>query len=129
MDPNLFHVDSERAMEAVGLIVLLAFIVERALAVIFESRKFVEATSDSAAKEIIASIVSIAICMYWQFDAISMIILSEKNRVAGYIVTGLVIAGGSKGAVKLFHDLLNVQSSAVREAKAKKQAKLCDTPK
>lgn len=115
MDPNLFHVDWERTFEAVGLIVILAFIVERALAVLFESRMFVCRYGSGPAKEVIATVVSIIICFAWKFDALSMIVLTEHTTPWGFVLTGMVIAGGSKGAVKLFHDLLNIKSSAVAE--------------
>jgi len=33
----------------------------------------------------------------------------------GYLLTAAIVAGGSKGAVKLFRDLLDWKSSAFRE--------------
>ena len=41
MDPNLFHLDWERVSEVLVAIVILAFLLERALAVLFESRFFI----------------------------------------------------------------------------------------
>ena len=38
MDPNLFHLDWERVGEVLTAIVVLSFVLERALAVPFESR-------------------------------------------------------------------------------------------
>jgi hypothetical protein len=38
MDPNLFHIDWERTLEALVAIVILSFVVERACAILFESR-------------------------------------------------------------------------------------------
>ena len=40
MDPNLFHVDWERTLEAVVAIIILSFLVERVSALLFESRFF-----------------------------------------------------------------------------------------
>lgn len=42
MDPNLFHLDWERVGEVLATIVVLAFLLERALAVLFESRFFIK---------------------------------------------------------------------------------------
>lgn len=49
IDPNLFHMDWERTFEVLIVIILLAFIVERALAIIFESRFFIDRQSGSGA--------------------------------------------------------------------------------
>lgn len=120
MDPNLFHVDWERTFEALVLIIILAFVVERALAVLFEV-PIIVARVPSGAKALVAVGVSIWVCYVWHFDALSIIILAERTSVPGYIVTGAVIAGGSKASIKLFHDLLDVKSTAVREAEPLKQ--------
>lgn len=44
MDPNLFHLDYERAFELIVTLSVIAIFVERALAPIFESRWFIEKT-------------------------------------------------------------------------------------
>ena len=112
MDPNLIHVDWERTFEALTLIVILAFFVERSLAVIFESRFYIEYFDRDGVKELSAIVVSVAACVIWKLDAVGMIILTETTTVPGYIVTGLVVAGGSKASIKLFHDLLKVKSTS-----------------
>ena len=66
----------------------------------------------------IALAVSVAICFVWEFDAVSMIVLAERTNWFGYLVTGGVIAGGSKAAIKLFHDVLDFKSNALREMEA-----------
>lgn len=112
MDPNLFHLDWERVGEVLAAIVVLSFILERALAILFESRSFLKRFESAGIKEWIAAAVCIAVCIVWKFDAISMIVLTDKTTVFGEIVTGAVIAGGSKASLKLFHDVLGVRSSA-----------------
>ncbi len=121
MDPNLFVADWEKIFEALMFIIVSSFIVERFLALLFESRFWIEKVESkgSSLKEVLALIVSVTICVYWSFDAVSMIIPSQPTTtLLGEIVTGGVIAGGSKASVKLFHDLLKIQSSA-RAAKKK----------
>jgi hypothetical protein len=112
MDPNLIHVDWERTFEALTMIIIFAFVVERALAVVFETRTFIEYFDRNGLKELIAIAVAIAVCVFWQFDALGMFLLTETTTAPGYAVTGLVVAGGSKVSIKLFHDLLDVKSSA-----------------
>lgn len=115
MDPNLFHLDWQRTFEVLAAIVVFSFIVERALVVVFEHRAFVRAFDRRGVKEPIAFLVALAVCFYWDFDAVSMIILREKTSLAGEVLTAAVIAGGSKGAIKLFRDVLGFKSRAYAE--------------
>jgi hypothetical protein len=112
MDPNLFHLDWERTAEVLTTITVLAFLLERALAPIFEHRGFLKRFASKGVKEMIAFGVSVAVCLYWQFDAFSMIILTERTTPLGAALTGAIVAGGSKASIKLFHDVLNIRSSA-----------------
>lgn len=170
MDPNLFHLDWERTLEALVGIIVLSFLVERACAVLFESRWWISQFEDarvgkllgasenapsgnispvvenpSAAgekqgkvntgetagpakqkalagqryplKEFVGFVLSLIICWVWKFDAVSIIMLSERTQLAGIIITAGVVAGGSKASIALFHDLLKVRSSANEERK------------
>ncbi len=128
MDPNLFHIDYERLTEVLVTIVILSMIIERALSIVFESRLFIEWTEKKkfrAMKESISFIVSAAVCLIWKFDAITVLLVSsEEMTVPGMIITGAVIAGGSKGSVKLFKDVLGFMSSAEKEKETKKEVRL-----
>jgi hypothetical protein len=120
MDPNLFFLDYERLFEVLSTIVVFSFFVERALSVVFESRWFIKAYEDKpkrkGLKELIALAVSIALCAFWEFDALSIIVVSKSTmQIPGYILTGAVIAGGSKGSVKLFKDVMGFMSNAEKE--------------
>ena len=119
MDPNLFNLDGERVAEVLAAIVILAFVIERALAVLFESRFFINRFKEKGLKEIIAFIVAALVCWYWEFDALSMIFLKEEVTVYGEVITGAVVAGGSKASVKLFRDVLGFMSKA--EAKRQEE--------
>lgn len=117
-DPTLFGIDWSMVLEVLTVIIVLSFLVERALAPLFESRWFLirevrrnEANRKGSYKPLIAVILSAAVCYIWQFDAISIIFHREHMTVFGAFVTGAVIAGGSKASIKLFHDVLNVKSS------------------
>lgn len=112
MDPALFRIDWEVLFEVLGAIIVLSFFVERALALVFEHRWFVNRLSEKGLKEPIAFLVSLGIVKYWNFDALGVIFHADKTSWWGYLVTAAIIAGGSKASIKLFHDLLKVRSTA-----------------
>jgi len=118
MDPNLFHLDWERLIEVLMAIVVLAFFVERALSLLFESRYFINRFQGKSLKEVLAFAVSAAVCWYWDFDALSMILLKSQVTIYGTIITGAVVAGGSKASVKLFRDILQFKSTAEAQRQA-----------
>jgi hypothetical protein len=115
MDPNLFHLDWERTFEVLAAIVVLAFFTERALAPLFENRWWLARFDDKVSKELIAFLLALVVCLRWQFDAVSMIVLTAKTSPLGEVITAAVIAGGSKASIKLFRDVLDFKSSALRE--------------
>ena len=122
MDPNLFHLDWERTFEALVGIVILSFFIERALSILFESRWFIEKVKGNSnrmkgLKEFIAFAVSAAVCIAWKFDAISVIFLTDKTTIAGAIITGAIVAGGSKASIKLFKEMMGFMSDAEAERK------------
>jgi len=114
MDPNFIQLDWERTLDALSITSIMAIVIERALSMLFDSSFYIERHKDGL-KEAIAFAVSAAACAYWQFDVISMILLTKSaTTVPGYLVTGALVAGGSKGSVKLFEDLLNWQGTAAK---------------
>ena len=101
--------------EALGAIVVLALFVERALALLFEHRWFIKNFDQKGVKEPVAFLVAIAVTVFLKFDALSIVILQERVTVPGMVLTAAVVAGGGKGAVKLFRDVLKWKSSAYQE--------------
>lgn len=128
VDPTLFSVDWSMLIEGLALIIILSFFVERALALLFESRKFLAyelaraEIGKGSYKPVIAFIASAALCYVWQFDIISVLFHREHMTGLGAIVTGAVIAGGSKASIKLFHDVLDVRSDFFKESREQKSA-------
>ena len=120
MDPNLFHLDWDRTIEVLATIVVLSFFVERALALVFEHKWFVAKFRDRGLKEPITFLVAAYLCRRWNFDAVSVVVLSDSVSLPGMLLTAAVIAGGSKASVKLFHDVLGVRSTAERDAQDEK---------
>lgn len=147
MDPNLFHIDWERTLEALVGIIVLSFLVERVCALVFESRWYIRLFDDKRVghcppnseggdpegddggddqppagrlypiKEIGAFALAALTCWIWDFDAVSIIFLREQTHWAGTLITAGVIAGGSKASIKLFHDLMKIRSAAEVERK------------
>ena len=115
MAPDLFAVNWDTLGEALALVVVLSILVERALSVVFEHRYFINKFDESQVKEFIAFAVALGIVSYWGFDIISIIFMGEENTWIGLALTALIIAGGSKGSIKLFQDVMGVKSSARRE--------------
>lgn len=122
MDPLLFGLHADVTGEALGAIVVLSLLIERALAPIFESRPILNAIKQKGFKEPIAIVASIAVALHLEFDALAVIFSEETNSWIGYLITGLVVAGGSKGSIKLFRDYLDWKSTARREYEKEKQA-------
>jgi len=131
MDPNLFRIDWDRLAEVLTVVIVLAFLLERALALLFEHRLFVGRFDQKGLKEPIAFLVALLVCWRWDFDAVSSILLTEKTTVLGKVITAGVIAGGSKASVKLFRDIMGAKSqayAAVEESRKLAQAKAAATP-
>lgn len=138
MDPYIFEfaIDYNLLTEVLITIVIFSFFIERALSPIFESAPFIkwydpagetESGTESTGskkrgvKEIIAIAVSITAVVFWNFDAITILLKSyNEPQVFGYVVTGLIIAGGSKASIKLFKDTLGFMSSAEKVRQQKK---------
>jgi len=107
-DPNLFHLDWARTSEVLAALVVFSFLLERALSIFFESRIFEKLLKGKGYKEWIAFLLASLSCIFWEFDAMSMIFLKDSVTYQGAILTGAIIAGGSKGSVKLFRDLMGI---------------------
>ena len=123
MDPVLFRIDWETLFEVLGTMVVLSFFVERALAVVVESRIFIDSRIDKqGVKEILSLALSYAVILVAKFDAIAAIFKLETQSAAGYFITAAVIAGGSKASLKLFHDILDIKSDALRQKQVKNLA-------
>ena len=117
MDPNLFRQDYERLFEALTTIIVLAFFVERALSLVFEHRYYIARFEDRGFKAPLAFLVALGVCVYWDFDALSIVVLRERTQFLGHVVTAAVIAGGSKAAITLFHNVFGAMSDAEKQRK------------
>jgi hypothetical protein len=124
MDQNIFHIDWFRLLEVLAGIVVLSFLLERALSLLFESRFFIKRLSEKGLKEIIAFVLCAAVCMVWHLDAISLIFASEGTNIFGEIITGAIVAGGSKASILLFRNVMGIMSNAERLRMAQKKKEI-----
>ena len=124
MDPLLFGIKADVVGEALGAVVLLSIIVERALSPLFEWKVIFDKITGKSLKEPIAFLVSVGVVYFYKFDALAVIFSQEKNSFVGYLITAAVVAGGSKGSIALFRDYLGWKSSTQKEHdEAKKEEK------
>ena len=115
VDPNLFRVDWEQLAEVLGLIIVLSFFVERSLAIVLENKHVAKIIEGRGIKEVPAVILSLFICLYFEFDALAIVLHHDKNEAFGYIVTALIISGGSKASIKLFHDVMGAKPKHLKD--------------
>jgi len=99
---------------ALLLTVILSFMLERICSVFFEYRYIAAILSlIKGLKTPISWGLAYTICWLWQFDVLSAIFARPPiplhfgyHRHVGVFLTSLIITGGSKGAMKLFRDVL-----------------------
>jgi len=112
--------DWQNIVETCAIVTIVALFVERALSLAFEHKFLLHRLSGY--KEIIAYGVSLIVCFFWEIDAISSIMTTEKQEI-GYFITAGVIAGGAKASVHLFQDVMGVRNSAVNQSTLNKSVK------
>lgn len=123
MDPNSFAINWEQTGEILAAIVVVAFLVERALALVFESAWYIKTLADKNAKELITFVVCVAICFYWKIDALSVILHGDRVNPLGMIISAGVIAGGSKASLKLFRDVMGIENTQAKVDREERYAR------
>jgi hypothetical protein len=119
MSPQ-FAIDNDRLFNVLIVIIVASFLIERALALVFESKWLADRLSNRGLKEPIAFAVSFVVCRHWDFDAVSVLFGKSSTQLWGHIVTGAIIAGGSKASLVLFHNVIGAMSSAEAERRGVK---------
>lgn len=116
----------DRLLEALIQLVLLSMFIERCLAFFFDWKRIAAKLDGKDVKPLIALVMSVGFCFAYDFNVIGALfpkVTITPGSGKYYLsigLTGLVVAGGSAGAIKLFQDVLgfNRQSrDAIREAK------------
>lgn len=135
----------EVILTAFFFIVVYAAVVERALALFFDIPWVDErlkwknpAGTDGVVtwKGLIAALAGIILCYNIDLDLIAILVQAQdnalsaaettapKNTIYGVILTGMVVAGGSQGAVKLFQDVMGFSKVHRDAAKGLRQAEV-----
>jgi len=115
MNPADFTMNFAQVFEALIAVVVLSFLLERALTLVMEWRPFVKRLGTKPIKTPMAFALALMVCMKWDFDAIGAVFTSPESSALGIVITAGVIAGGSKASLKLFHDVMGVKSQAVKD--------------
>ena len=123
VDPNLFALKWDQIFEVLAGIVILAFFLERGLAPLFESQAWLayehrqKEQGKGDFKPLIAFIIGAVVCIGFQFDFLAVVLSRDKSTYFGALLTGAVVAGGAKGALKLFHGVLGMYTDSYKQAK------------
>lgn len=108
-----------------GLIVVLSLVLERALSVVFEWGVWDVWLAKKSLRTPLALVASYVVCYALQFDILVVIGKQDppvfKVFGIGTFLTAATIAGGSKGAITLFQDVLGFAKGGNPE-KVKKAA-------
>ncbi len=113
MDPDQI----DRLVDVSGslaLLVILAMLLERALALIFEYHWFQQwfFNKFEGLKAPVALAVSWYICYHFEFDVLSKLFTDNNPDSIGILITAAIVAGGSAGAMTLFQGVLNFSREA-----------------
>jgi hypothetical protein len=124
--PSVADVTGVNAFKVVYVVTVLAFMIERALAVGFELRYWIRleeglerAFGVKGLKELAATAVAYAVIAHVRFDAIADLFQTASTG-GTRLLTALIIAGGSKGAVKLMQEVLDIRKPEIRALAAAK---------
>ncbi|MEM8639591.1 MAG: hypothetical protein AAGG51_12360 [Cyanobacteria bacterium P01_G01_bin.54] len=98
--------------KALLTLVILAFILERALVLVFEYRWYEQYLSGKGLKTPIAFGVAWFICTHYRFDVVNVLFAQGQDTAIGIFLTAAVAAGGSKGAISLFEGVLGLSKTA-----------------
>jgi hypothetical protein len=102
------QIDSSAIFDAIMFLTMMALILERSLALIFEQKHISKMLSGKGIKEILAFCLCFFVCKEWSIDVISMMLKMEPGKTLGFIITAAAIAGGSKASIKLFQDVIGI---------------------
>lgn len=102
---------------ALSLLVILAMLLERSLALIFEYHWFQKLSKKyEGLKTPIAFVASWFTCNFAQFDVLSRLFPPSTGvaepKTIGILITSAIVAGGSAGAIMLFQGVLNFSREA-----------------
>ena len=115
-----FALDYEKLAQVVAVLLFLAFVVERSLAIVFEHPLYAK-LHGKGLKPVLCIVVAFIICKSVGFDMLAATFQQEEATKFGYLMTSMVIAGGTKGVMKFTHDVLKIPNYADHIATSRKK--------
>ena len=115
--------------QSIMLVIFASFVVERSLAVIFETRYYIRRFAETKGlKPTVAIVYAVIFVIAVDINLAKILRLREESTDFGYdwtgaswqsleniliaVATGLLVAGGSKASLKLFKDVWNIKSTS-----------------
>lgn len=109
------HIFTVAVVELVRLTVLALFL-ERALALVFESKSYIKLLDGRGLSPLIAFGVAVWLCTTWGLDAVSQVAAAGVKSDAvipyttgGAILTAMILAGGSKLVMAIWATVARVR--------------------
>lgn len=119
---DLTTLTGDHVWKILYLITILAFMIERALAVVFEHRLWLNWIGRfRGLKEFVTILAAWKITSWAHFDALALLV-GQPSVGRSRLVTALIVAGGSKGAVRLMQEYLDIRKPETRILAQKKAA-------
>lgn len=109
------QIDTSAIFDSFMLLTILAVLIERSLALVFEQKYVEKFLKNKALKEIIAFSACFFVCKLWEIDVISLMTSSQGTKTIGFVLTAAAIAGGSKASIKLFQDVIGINKISKQE--------------
>ena len=122
MQPDFFEADYTQLTEAIFVVVLLSFIIERVLAVVFEHELYKKYLDGKGISAPIAVVLSFFVCRQFHFDLPAIMFKNPQESFLGILLTAMLISGGSKGTMQLmnfFIEALKSRANALQAQNAK----------
>ena len=122
MQPDFFEADYTQLTEAIFVVVLLSFIIERVLAVVFEHALYKKYLDGKGLSAPISVALSFLVCRSFHFDLLAVMFKDQAAGLLGTILTAMLISGGSKGTMQLmnyFIEALKLRANALQVQNAK----------
>lgn len=118
-------VDSGGLAAAALLTTFLAFVVERTLALLFESNLIRPRLKNLLFpfKEASALILTVQICLYYQIDMMQIVLDDPAPSWLGLLLTAFFVAGGAKGPLRMWEKMGVGNHTEEKEKKTKPKKK------
>lgn len=125
MPHAITEVKGEDVLKVIYTLTVLAFMIERALAIFFEWKHWIQVEEAlhrwfglKGLKEAVAVAVAWAVIVHIKLDALAELFAAESNGWTR-LLTALIVAGGSKGAVRLMQEYFDIRKPELRTPKRK----------